>query len=209
MGLARSDRSSVALREEEAVARRPPGRPRDEAATATIRAVALRQLGEVGFAGMTMEGVASAAGVARATIYRRYHDLADLVTSAICSNMDLPPPGTASKDPRADLIEFLVGMSERIGESGLDVIVSLLADNGGGGALQLHRTRIVAPRTAYARSLLLQAKARGELSPDVDVDLAIQMLGGSVFSRLISGSIPPPDWAERSVAMIWAPAAPA
>ena len=66
--------------------RRGPGRPRDQRASTAITEAALRQLNELGYAKVSMESVAGEAGVARATIYRRYRDKADLITAAIASN---------------------------------------------------------------------------------------------------------------------------
>jgi AcrR family transcriptional regulator len=66
---------------------RPParvrGRPRDERVTRAITEAALRQLLDEGYRRLSMESVASEAGVARATVYRRFKDKADLVTAAI------------------------------------------------------------------------------------------------------------------------------
>ena len=62
---------------------RGPGRPRDEQVSSAITDAALRQLKETGYAGVSMESVAKEAGVARATIYRRHHDKADLILSLI------------------------------------------------------------------------------------------------------------------------------
>ena len=65
---------------------RDPGRPRDQRASSAITDAALRQLADVGYARVSMESVAIEAGVARATIYRRYRDKADLITAAIAAN---------------------------------------------------------------------------------------------------------------------------
>ncbi len=70
-------------------------------------------------------------------------------------------------------------------------------------ALALHRRRVVEPRTAYVRALLVRAQELGELSDDLDVDLAVQMLTGSVLARRVSGVQSPPDWAPRAVDMVW------
>jgi len=61
---------------------RPRGRPRDERATQAITEAALRQLAELGYARLSIESIASEVGVARATVYRRFKDKADLVTAA-------------------------------------------------------------------------------------------------------------------------------
>ena len=182
---------------------RPPGRPRDERATRAITEAALRQLAELGYARMSMESIASEAGVARATVYRRFRDKADLVTAAIAGNPGGRLSEQASDDPRADLVVYLEAFDERFGESCVEVVGTLLGCREERAALELHRRRVVAPRTAYARALLVRAQELGEVSADVDIDLAVQMLTGSVLARRVSGTPSPPDWARRAVELIW------
>jgi AcrR family transcriptional regulator len=186
-----------------APALRPPGRPRDERATEAIIEAALRQLATHGYARISMESVASEAGVARATVYRRFKDKADLITTAIATGPAGAPNENPSGDPRADLIAYLEDFDERFGESCVEVIGSLLGSRDEHAALQLHRQRVVEPRTAYVRGLLVRAQNLDLLAVDIDVDLAVQMLAGSVFARRVIGTPSTPDWARRAVDMIW------
>ncbi len=105
---------------------RPPGRPRDERATRAITDAALRQLVVLGYTRMSMESIASEAGVARATVYRRFRDKADVITAAIADNPGGRIPDEPSDDPRAELIVFLEGFDGRFGESCVEVIGTLL-----------------------------------------------------------------------------------
>jgi AcrR family transcriptional regulator len=182
---------------------RPPGRPRDERATRAITEAALRQLAEHGYAGLSMDSIAAEAGVARTTVYRRFRDKADLITAAIAANAGGQFLDGPSDDPRGDLVAYLEEFDERFGENCVEVIGTLLGSRQEQGALALHRQRVIAPRTAYARGLLAQAQERGQLAADIDVDLAIEMLAGSVFARRVSGTPSAPNWARRSVSMIW------
>jgi AcrR family transcriptional regulator len=184
-------------------ANRPPGRPRDQRATVAITEAALRQLAEHGYARVSMESIASEAGVARATVYRRFKDKADLITAAIADNPGGHFPEQASTDPRADLIEYLDAFDDRFGESCVEVVGTLLGAREERAALALHRQRVIEPRTGYVRSLLVRAQELGQLAPDTDVDLVVQMLTGSVLARRVSGTESPPDWARRAVDMIW------
>ena len=77
------------------------GRPRDERVTRAITEAALRQLLDEGYARLSMESVASEAGVSRATIYRRFKDKADLVTAAIAGS-DRLEAATADRAARVD-----------------------------------------------------------------------------------------------------------
>jgi AcrR family transcriptional regulator len=150
-----------------------------------------------------MESVASEAGVARTTIYRRYRDKADLITAAIAANSSTHLSPTPSVDPRQDLIDYLNEFDDRYGEGCLEVVGALIGSREGPEALALHRQRVVEPRMGYARSLLVRAVELGELGADADLDLALQMLTGSVFTRRVAGQPSTPEWAERAVETIW------
>jgi AcrR family transcriptional regulator len=150
-----------------------------------------------------MESVASEAGVARTTIYRRYRDKADLITAAIAANSSTHLASEPSTDPRQDLIDYMNEFDDRYGEGCLEVVGALIGSREGPEALALHRDRVVGPRMGYARSLLVRAVELGQLGADADLDLALQMLMGSVFSRRVAGQPSTPDWAERSVETIW------
>lgn len=181
-----------------------PGRPRDERASRAINEAALRQLAEVGYANVTMESVAAEAGVARATVYRRYHDKADLVTAAIAAGAgDQNARGSTKKDPRQDLVRLLVAFDRRFAEPCLEVVGGLLGAREEPHAMDLHRQRVVGPRLAEARGLLERAQQAGQLDPGADLDLAMQMLIGVVFTRRVSGIASERGWAERAVAAIW------
>jgi AcrR family transcriptional regulator len=182
---------------------RGPGRPRDQRASAAITDAALRQLADLGYAKVSMESVASEAGVARATIYRRYRDKADLITAAIAANSSTHLTPSQNDDPRADLIAYLDEFEDRFAESCLEVVGTLIGAREDPHALTLHRQRVVAPRMGYARSLLERARLLGELRDDADLDLALQMLSGSVFARRVAGAPSVPGWAERAVDTIW------
>jgi AcrR family transcriptional regulator len=183
---------------------RGPGRPRDQRASTAIAEAALRQLAELGYAKVSMDGVATEAGVARATVYRRYRDKADLITAAIAANSSTHLAPVPSTDPRTDLTDFLDQFDLRFAESCLEVVGTLIGAREDPGALDLHRQRVVAPRMGYARSLLEQAREEGRLRADADLDLALEMLVGSVFARRIAGLPSAPGWAERAVDAVWA-----
>jgi AcrR family transcriptional regulator len=173
------------------------GRPRDERASAAIAAAALRQLEDLGYGRMSMESVAAEAGVARATVYRRFQDKADLVTSALASRLD---PPTRAEGPLERLVVFLDQFDARIAEHCLEVIGCLLAAREEPQAMDLHRARVVHPRVRSTRTLLEEARDAGLLREDADLDLVLQMLVGAVFARRVAGLPHERGWARRAVA---------
>ena len=80
------------------------GRPRDPSRDGVIRAAILRLLGEVGYSALTMDAVASEAGVGKATIYRRWRTKEELVVDTVselnAAEADHPDTGSLEGDLR-------------------------------------------------------------------------------------------------------------
>src|SRR5919199_1400287 len=89
------------------------GRPRDPSRDGVIRKAILRLLADVGYGALTMDAVASQAGVGKATIYRRWRTKEDLVVDTIAGLedrvFDSPDTGTLEGDLRS-LMRALVGI---------------------------------------------------------------------------------------------------
>src|SRR3954451_23135794 len=82
---------------------RPRGRPRSTEADQAIFAATTRLLDQGGYHGLTVEGVAAEAGVAKTTIYRRYANKALLVLDAMShaardAPVELPDTGAFRDD---------------------------------------------------------------------------------------------------------------
>lgn len=69
--------------------------------------------------------------------------------------------------------------------------------------MALHRQRVIEPKVAYARGLLVRAQELGQLRPSADLDLAVEMLFGVVFARRVRGVPGGTGWADRAVEAIW------
>jgi AcrR family transcriptional regulator len=86
------------------------GRPRDPSRDGVIRAAILRLLADVGYGALTMDAVASEAGVGKATIYRRWRTKQDLVVDTISdlNRAEATPPDTGSLE--GDLRQMLMSL---------------------------------------------------------------------------------------------------
>ncbi|HMD46490.1 MAG TPA: TetR/AcrR family transcriptional regulator [Acidimicrobiales bacterium] len=186
---------------------RRAGRPRDERASQAITEAAMRQLVEVGYANVSMESVATEAGVARATVYRRYRDKADLVTAAIASSAG--PIGPAHPhDPKRELAKFLRHFDARFAEQCLAVMGGLIAAREEPHALGLHRERTILPRLRYATELLRRGQELGEIDPDADLLMAVHLMVGAVMAQRASGLTGGTGWVDDLVDWVWAALAP-
>ncbi len=193
----------------EADPRTGPGRPRSAEADRAIVAAALELMREQGYADLSLEAVARAAGVGKATIYRRYHDKADLVAAALATvGGDVTAP-IDTGDTRADLTELVrrfLGMMEH---EGLPMVGSLLAERlRNPNLMDRFRERVIAPRRRLMRSLLERGVERGDVRAEADLELAVDTLIGPYFTRSFAGGAIADDWAERVVAAVWEGLAP-
>jgi len=181
-----------------------PGRPRSAEADRAILDATVELLYSDGYAGMSMEAVAEAAGVGKTTVYRRYRDKADLVTAAIAAMRgidEMPDSG----DTRADVLEMLqrvVRSKERV--QSMRLLGTLWAEEERNPDLvRLFRERVIKPRRAMIIDVLRRGQDRGELRDDFDPALVTEMMVGAHFARQFNGRPFPRDWAEQIVGTIW------
>jgi AcrR family transcriptional regulator len=170
--------------------RRKPGRPRDAGADDAIMDAVVEILTEVGFRGLTIDGVAHRAGVGKATIYRRWEGKEQLVLDALAAGrIDLPQPDTGSL--RDDLLAYYLPLAEAEAQQGAIRLMPALAAEAAldqGIAEQLHA--FVSDRRAPVEGILRQAQERGEVKDDVDIELVVDLLTGAIMYRLyFSGSV--------------------
>jgi len=182
----------------------PPGRPRSVEADRAILDATVDLLYEDGYAGMSMESVAEAAGVGKTTVYRRYRDKADLVTAAIASMpgmREMPDSG----DTRADLLQMLqsvVRSKQRVQD--MRLVGTLWAEQERNPELvKLFRQRVIGPRRKMMLEILRRGQERGQVREDVDTALVLEMLIGAHFARQFNGRPFPRDWAGQVVDTIW------
>jgi AcrR family transcriptional regulator len=187
---------------------RGPGRPRSERAHQAILQATVELLLEQGFAEMSVEGVAGRAGVGKATIYRRWPSKADLVAEAIgrLSHKVLDPVDTGSV--RGDLIA-LSEQAFHTQEAGdvTQIMLKLMSERARYPELQAaFMRRVVEPRRRVVADALERGIARGELRPEVDVDLLIDLLLGVTVYRSMLAARPPAvnrEALERVIEMVF------
>ena len=168
--------------------RHPVGRPRSVAVDEAILAAARAELGERGYARMSVDAVAARAGVSKPTVYLRHRTKADLATAAIAS-MRVRPRPEPTDDVRADLIAHLrllrAGLERPFGMAMFGTV--LAEEHETPELLALFRERLVAPRRRELRAVLEAARERGELRDGANVEIAVTALVGAFFARYLAG----------------------
>ena len=159
------------------------GRPRSEEAHQAILDATLDLLVEVGFSSLTVEGVAQRAGVGKATIYRRWPSKLPLVVEAFGRW-----PGFEEVDSgrlETDLKETLKTYLANFNATSLGAVFPSLA---GERAHNPELSKLLEPvargrREPFVR-IFERARERGEISEDVDIDLAADLVVGPISVML-------------------------
>jgi AcrR family transcriptional regulator len=159
------------------------GRPRSEEAHRAILDAALELLVEVGYSGLTVEGIASRAGVGKATIYRRWASKLPLVIEAFAQLPALEESDTG--DLVTDLERMLRSYLEVFIASPLGAVVPSLAGElpHNPELMQLFAPVVGSRRQPLIRALE-RAVARGEIPADTDLSLAADLIVGPITVRL-------------------------
>jgi AcrR family transcriptional regulator len=168
---------------------------------------ALEVLSEVGYDRLTMDAVAQRAKASKATLYRRWNSKATLVVDALATQKSSPPVPD-SGDLRTDLLTAFCGMGG-LTDHGITstfgaVMTALTTDP---EFAKEFRTRVLVPKSQLSRTLFQRAVDRGEVRPDLDLDLVAPALAAIVLHRLfVLGEEPGPTLIEHVIDQIILPA---
>ncbi len=182
--------------------RRRRGRPRDPDAEPRIRRYAVQLLLERGFDGMTVDDVAEAAGVGKATIYRRWASKEQLANDAMAELFDIEIPdadtGSIAGDLRQVYADALTFVNSERGPALIRLAVS--EANRDERSAAIYRD-LLQRRIALTRDALDRARARGErIRSTVDPVLMVQWLAGVFVIRALTGEpMPTPEEADHLV----------
>ena len=166
-----------------------------------LRATAY-ELGRVGFEALRFEDVAERSKVHKTSIYRRWPTRAKLVEDTLATFMvsiTLPNHGDLAKD-----LAVLLGELARFSNSPLGRGISRMIQTERyhpelASLLQRLRQR----KRELHLQILQRAVERGELPPDTDCMLVLEILTGALMSRLVGhGEAVGSAWIRRAVALV-------
>ena len=181
---------------------RAVGRPRDPKLDAAITDATLELLADIGYAALTIEAVATRAGVGKATLYRRWPGKVQLVVDAVRTLSEQPDPDT-SAGVRDELVELLEAVRRKSGSSLAGrIFPRLIGDSADNPEfMRRYREQVLDPRRDRFRTALLRGVDQGLVRTDVDTDHAIDLLVGPMAYRNLirNDPAPGPDLAARIV----------
>ncbi|WP_433261715.1 TetR-like C-terminal domain-containing protein [Actinosynnema sp. CS-041913] len=147
---------------------RPGTRRRGEALERAILDATIEQLSSVGYTGLTMEGVAAAAGTGKAALYRRWSDRDDLLAAALRHVLPDPRAVELTGDVGADLLALLRCIRDAITRTHGSVFKVVRAEVAGAGGM-LHSVvgqRVMDPCHELIAEVLRRGAESGELRPE-------------------------------------------
>ncbi|MCL4552690.1 MAG: TetR/AcrR family transcriptional regulator [Candidatus Marsarchaeota archaeon] len=187
---------------------RKAGRPRDPEIADAILLATLELLAENGYRGTSLDAVAERAGVGKPTVYRRWPSKQDLVVAALERYADIeaaPYSGNARERVAQFMEEWWLLAVHPDKTTVTRVLASILSDVQRYPELReaIHRGLLSSRHTQMHR-LLQSGIDSGELQPDLDVDLVVDLLFSPLLvRRLVSGGPMSPNAARKIVDIIF------
>lgn len=157
--------------------------PRIERSRRVVLTAALDLLGEIGYGGLTIEGVAARAGVGKSTIYRHWPGKLELVEDAVRTlktGIAIPTDGSVRDRVVALLRQVAANLADSTWSRCLPAIVD--AAERDPEVLAIHR-RITCERRQLLVDLLAEGVATGEVRPGLDLHLLSECLVGPIVVR--------------------------
>jgi AcrR family transcriptional regulator len=177
-----------------------PGRPRDAAIDARVLEATLEILRREGYARLTIDHVAAEAGVARPTVYRRWPSKAHLLLDAVASALGGLRPGVSTGHAEHDLTAGVTTLSRAFEGVLGETLPALVAELSTSPELASAFVDVVlAPRRASMAQVLRDGIERGEVRPDIDVEVVLDLLAGPLYYRAIFRHAKPSRAAARAI----------
>jgi AcrR family transcriptional regulator len=158
-----------------------------EDVTDAIRAAVFEELAAVGYARMSIEGIARRAGVGKTAVYRRWRSKLHLVLDVVSAMavMGLPVPDTGSLEGDLRLLYEVTSRALRHPVAS-QIIPDLQAEAARNPDIADAMQKALRDgQDSVASGIVAAAEARGEVRPGVDPDLALDLISGPLYWRSV------------------------
>lgn len=154
--------------------------------TEAITEAVLDELAENGYARLSMEAVAKRAGVGKSALYRRWASKQEMAMGVICAYsiamISVSDTGTLRGDLRASLGTLAQWLTHPRFARILPDLVAEMARNPELG--EVVGLLVGEPKRERTAEIFRRAVQRGELPPDTDIELALDLIAAPVYWRL-------------------------
>lgn len=179
---------------------------RNETSRRAILTAAFELLQDLGYAKLSIEGIAARAGVGKQTIYRWWPSKGAVVFDAFLMLSETaeggPPVLPDTGDLAADLTLVLRATVEEMNDPRYERPMRALATEIAHDPelAATYAERLDGPLKEAKRQRLRSAQRAGQIADDVDLDVAVDLIWGPLFSRWLQRSGPlTAEYADRVV----------
>ncbi len=175
-------------------------RRRGEVLERALYEATLAELAEVGYGGLTMEGIAARAHTGKAALYRRWASKHDLVHAALVFALPRLPEPRSGRSARENLLTVFIAhrdvLAGKTAFPGLDIIGQLIHEP---ELRAIFADAVVGPRLKIVDSILRAAVEDGDIDPATLTPLTAR-IGPALINQhfLLTGE--PPN--RRELALI-------
>ncbi|MDP1752204.1 MAG: TetR/AcrR family transcriptional regulator [Reyranella sp.] len=167
------------------------GRPRDPRTRAAILTAARWLLERGGLTAVTIEAIAQKAGVSRPTIYRYWSNAPAVAMAAFLEASGAPDAARAGRTPLAALRAQLHAVADAFAApTGRSVAAMVAAAQSETELAKAFRHEFIARNRDATRLLLERCIADKLVAPPADMELALDLIFGPLFYRLLMGHAP-------------------
>ncbi|AJP05672.1 TetR family transcriptional regulator [Streptomyces cyaneogriseus subsp. noncyanogenus] len=158
-----------------------------EDVTEAIRAAVFEELAAVGYARMSIEGIARRAGVGKTAVYRRWrsklHLVLDIVSALAVQGLPAPDTGALESDLR--LLYEVTSRALRHPVAS-QILPDLQAEAARSPEIaDAVQKALREGQEGVASQILVAAERRGELRPGVDREMALDLISGPLYWRSV------------------------
>ncbi len=187
-------KTTTSIAEKQQITRKvAAGRPRAPEVDVAVLDAAMHQIAKFGYGRMSIDSIAREARVGKAAIYRRWSSKADIATAALAARIDAESSQLEAAYFRGGLVRILEAIRQNLLEPNTMALVgTLLAEEKQTPELiALFRERVWGRRRYMLRRALERVLAGGRSRRNVDLDAAIDMIVGALYSSYHrTGAIP-------------------
>ncbi|MEV4658576.1 TetR/AcrR family transcriptional regulator [Micromonospora sp. NPDC049301] len=175
----------------------PDSSRRSQTARRAILAAAFDLLGKVGYAKLSIEGIAAAAGVGKQTIYRWWPSKGALLFDAFLALTTegedgqtgaLPDTGDLAADLKVVLRATIAELDDPRFDQPMRALHTEIVHDPALAAD--YAKRLDEPMRELKKARLRAAQRAGQLAEDIDLDVAVDMLFGPVLNRWLQRTGP-------------------
>jgi AcrR family transcriptional regulator len=167
-------------------------RRRGEVLERALYEATLAELGEVGYGGLTMEGIAARAHTGKAALYRRWASKHDLVRAALVYAVPTSPEPRSGRLARENLLSVFTAhrdvLAGKTAFPSLDIMGQLIHEP---ELRAIFADAVVGPRLKIIDSILRTAAAAGDINPATMTAFTARVGPALINQHFLLNGVPP------------------